>query len=99
MLLAAESPVDLVQFGVLGVIVTLILFGWLWAKPAVDRLAKDKERAEAQRDALIDVYQREVIPALRDATVSASRMAATIGENSEVLAEVRAHLSVRRPRG
>lgn len=60
------TPFDLVQFGVLGIILMLVLFGFLWAKPSVDRIIKDKERAEAQRDAMIETYEEKIIPLLAD---------------------------------
>lgn len=71
----AGDPTDLIQFGALGVVVMLILFGFLEAKPAVDRLIRDKEAAEAQRDALVDVYQTEVIPALAQVNQGLTRVA------------------------
>ena len=63
-----SDPTGLIQFGVLGVIVFLMIFGYLWAKPAVDQLKKDKEKAEADRDELIDIYQSQVIPVLAKLT-------------------------------
>lgn len=57
---------EYVQYGVLGLIVIGFLLGLIWAKPAVDRLIKDKEAAEAQRDALIKTYEEQVIPLLRE---------------------------------
>lgn len=50
-----------------GAVVILAIFGYVWFKPAVRVLIDRAERAEAQRDALIETYQDEVIPALRDA--------------------------------
>ena len=68
-----SDPTGMIQFGVLGVIVFLMIFGYLWAKPAVDQLKKDKERAEAnqekaekERNELIELYQTTVIPALAE---------------------------------
>lgn len=87
--LAAADPTELIQFGVLGVILALILFGWLWAKPSVDRLIADKERAETQRDALVDIYQGEVIPALKDWNDRVDRIATEV---VPVLTEVKALL-------
>lgn len=60
------DPTSLIQFGVLGIILMLVLFGFLWAKPSVDRLIKDKEAAEKQRDDLLSVYQTQVIPVLTE---------------------------------
>lgn len=58
------DPTALIQFGVLGVILMLLLFGYIWAKPSVDRIIADKEKAEAQRDAMLELQQTQVIPLL-----------------------------------
>lgn len=60
------DPTALIQFGVLGVILMLVLFGFLWAKPSVDRIIADKEKAENQRDALMETFQNQVIPFLSE---------------------------------
>jgi uncharacterized membrane protein len=56
---------------VLGLVVLGIFFGWIWAKPAVDRLIaerdrliEEKMRAEAQRDAAIAIAQDQIVPLL-----------------------------------
>lgn len=92
-LAAAGDPIDLVQFGVLGVVLALFLVGWAWAKPAVDRLIADKERAEAQRDALIEAYQTSIIPALTEATAATGRAVSAIEEMKPIMVEVRTLLS------
>jgi hypothetical protein len=43
------SPIEFVQFGVLGAVIFALIMGWLWAKPAVDRLLADKDRLIAER--------------------------------------------------
>ena len=70
---AFTDPVTWVNFGVLGLIVLGLLTGWLWAKPAVDRLEKEKDRAiaerekaDAQRDAMAQVLQDRLIPVVGD---------------------------------
>lgn len=73
MVFAQNDPTDLVQFGVLGVVLLLVLLGWLWAKPSVDQLKADKARVEAQRDALVEAYQTEIIPILRDAALGTAK--------------------------
>lgn len=76
MLAQADSTVpglDLLGGTTLGIVLLLLLLGWLWAKPAVDnlknenaRILSEKLRVEEQRDALIGVYQDQVIPVLKD---------------------------------
>jgi hypothetical protein len=65
MLGAETGPVDLLQtFGLPGLIIALMLMGWLWAKPAVDDLKDRTKRAEDQRDQMLKVYEDMIIPKL-----------------------------------
>lgn len=89
----------------LGLIVLMAVFGWIWFKPAVDRLLGDHARVIDQRDKLIDVYAAEVIPALKEATTAAAKMidlvedvAETDAQVRELLIEVRAMLHGREGR-
>jgi len=86
---AVSDPTGLIQFGVLGVIVFLMIFGYLWAKPAVDQLKKDKEKAEEDRDELIDIYQNQVIPVLSKMTEVAIP---AIIQTQEDIAEIKRRL-------
>lgn len=63
---ATPNPFDFLQYGVLGLVIAALLLGWLWAKPSVDQLKADKSAVEAQRDALIEAYETQVIPVLTD---------------------------------
>lgn len=63
---SGQSPLDFLQYGVLGLVIVAILFGWLWAKPSVDQLKADKDNTEVQRDALIDAYETQIIPVLAE---------------------------------
>jgi hypothetical protein len=66
-LLAADVPgLDVLGGSVIGIVLLLSLFGYIWFKPSIDRLIADKEKAEAQRDALVDIYETKVIPVLSD---------------------------------
>lgn len=74
--LADPSPTDIttwLNFGVLGLVVLSLITGWLWTKPSVDRLVQEKERAiverqkaEAQRDAMAQVLQDRLVPLVGD---------------------------------
>jgi hypothetical protein len=62
-----------VNFGVLGLVVLCLVTGWLWTKPSVDRLEKERDRAiaerekaEAQRDAMAQVLQERLLPVVGD---------------------------------
>lgn len=74
------DPTGLLQTSVIGVMLLLMVLGWVWPKPSVDQLKADKEKAEAQRDALLLVMQEKVIPALHDASASQTRSAEVITE-------------------
>jgi hypothetical protein len=73
---AADSgfdPVTFLNFGVLGLVVAGLITGWLWTKPAVDRLVAEKDRAiaerekaDAQRDAMAQVLQEKLLPVVGD---------------------------------
>lgn len=61
------------NFGVLGLVVLSLITGWLWTKPSVDRLEKERDRAiaerekaEAQRDAMAQVLQERLLPVVGD---------------------------------
>lgn len=97
-MLAAEGVpgLDVLGGSVLGIVLLLLLLGWLWAKPAVDNLKERAEKAEAQRDALIDTYQGVVIPALTEANTGTSRAVAVIEEVRPLMVEVRTLLQGHR---
>jgi hypothetical protein len=67
------DPVTLLNYGILGVVVICLITGWLWTKPAVDRLVAEKDRAiaerekaDAQRDAMAQVLQEKLLPVVGD---------------------------------
>lgn len=62
-----------VNFGVLGIIVLALITGWLWTKPSVeklieerDRVVREREKADAQRDAMAQVLQERLLPVIGD---------------------------------
>lgn len=93
------TPLDFVQYGVLGLIIVALLLGWLWAKPSVDQLRADKERAEAQRDALMLTMQEKVLPALAQSSQVNEAMRPVLVEVVKALEEHRAVPLPRSPRG
>lgn len=67
------DPTAYVNFGVLGLVVVSLITGWLWTRPSVDRLNEekqraiaDKDKAEAQRDAMAQVLQDRLLPVVGD---------------------------------
>jgi hypothetical protein len=74
MVLAAGASLDPIQLllinaGTAGVVVVLILVGWLWAKPSVEREFEKSDTKDKQQQALIDsllTSQKEVLPLLME---------------------------------
>lgn len=66
------EPVNrLVDYGILGVILAVLIFGsifgYIWFKPAVDELKVRLKQSDATNDRLINSYESEAIPALVEA--------------------------------
>lgn len=74
---AAEStaeytdPLNWVQWGVLGLVVIGFLTGWIYPRSTIDRVERERERllaerdkADAQRDAMAETFQKELLPVL-----------------------------------
>ncbi len=64
------SLIDWGQWGFSGIIVLGFVSGWLWAKPAVERLQKDLDRALADLRE-VRVEQRELETANREIVIPA----------------------------
>jgi hypothetical protein len=63
LLQAVEDPLNILQFGVLGVVLLALVSGYLWAKPAVDEIKREAETNRAQ----LAIYERELVPDLKEA--------------------------------
>lgn len=68
-----------VNFGVLGLVVLSLITGWIWTKPSVDKLIeerdraiREREKADAQRDAMAQVLQEKLLPVIGE-FISATR--------------------------
>lgn len=83
------SPLDFLQYGVLGLIIIALLLGWLWAKPAVDGLIKRAEQAERQRDDLLKVYEERIMPTLIESTKVTEAMRPVMEEVVRALEDFR----------
>jgi len=77
--LGAASTTDpilqLVQYGLAGLVILAFLTGYIWPKPPVERLQRDYDRLQGQYDELVATYQREIIPTLSRAADALSRRA------------------------
>lgn len=85
--IAAEGSgqiVDFAQYGVLGLIVLAFIMGWIVPKPSHDALRADLDRREAQLQALISTYEKEVIPVLTEVNAKLLAMAADGGQPRRV---------------
>jgi hypothetical protein len=99
-ILAQTEPVNdspdlfsyILQYGFPGVVIVSMLVGLIWAKPAVDRLIKDKEKAEAQRDDLLRVYEEKMLPALTDSITITRDLKPVIQDVTNVLSKVKDEL-------
>jgi hypothetical protein len=67
------DPATWVNFGVLGLVFLAMISGFIWTKPSVqkileerDRVVKEREKAEEQRDAMAQVLQEKLLPVIGD---------------------------------
>lgn len=68
---APTDPLSFLQYGILGLILILLLTGWLWAKPAVEEL--QKRHAEERK-----LWEERILPQL-------SKLSDGLEENSKLL--------------
>jgi hypothetical protein len=86
---------QLANYGALGVIVIAFLSGLVFAKPTVDRLIKERDKAEDQRDSIVrDVHER-VAPALEQAVEALKARSEFETDVRDVLVDVRRMLEQR----
>lgn len=70
-----EQPLfQLVQYGVLGLVVLGFMLGFIWAKPAVQRLEKDLDKALADLRELEKINREIIIPAITRSSEIIERM-------------------------
>ena len=80
---------QLVNYGALGLIVLAFLGGLVFAKPTVDRLISERERAETQRDAMATDMLERVAPLLERAVEALKARDHFESDVREVLVDVR----------
>jgi hypothetical protein len=68
---APTDPLSFIQYGILGLILVLILTGWLWAKPAVEEL--QKRHAEERK-----LWEDRILPTM-------DRLSRNIERNNNLL--------------
>lgn len=60
------SPLDFTTYGISGAVIAALVFGWLWPKPAVEKILASEARAQARAEALEATLKDEIVPVLRD---------------------------------
>lgn len=88
---------QLVNYGALGVVLGAFLWGLLVAKPTHDRVISERDRAEAQRDKVLDKVLEDVAPALAQAAQAISAAEKVDDQILSVLTDVRRLLESRQP--
>lgn len=91
-----SSSLDaLVVYGPLGVFVVAFSLGLIVAKPIYDRAVADRDRAEAQRDAVTKDVQERVVPVLERAINTLNARTSIDDQIVDVLTDVRRLLELR----
>jgi hypothetical protein len=71
-----DEPIfQLVQYGVLGLVVMGFFLGWIWARPAVQRLERDLDKALADLRELEKINREVIIPAITKSSEIIERLA------------------------
>lgn len=78
MMAQPAAPLDLIGGTVLGAVLLLLLFGWLWAKPSVEVLLKANKQKDEELAALRKSLDERVIPAVEHSTLLADRVASLL---------------------
>lgn len=65
---------QIVQYGVLGLVVLGFMLGYIWARPAVQRLERDLDKALADLRELEKINREIIIPAITRSSEIIERM-------------------------
>lgn len=68
----------LMGFGVIGIVLVLAAFGYIWFKPGVDQLKEDKKLLQAANAEYAAMFKDQVIPLLGEAARAMTTMAASL---------------------
>lgn len=63
---AASTPLDFATYGISGAVIAALLLGWIWPKPAVDRILEGEARAIARAESLEATVKDQVVPILSE---------------------------------
>lgn len=62
----APELISWVQYGVLGLVVVAFIGGWIWARPAVDRLVKELDEVKLQLSEQNRWVRDIIVPAITE---------------------------------
>ena len=92
---ALNDPTTWINWGVLGLVLVLLLKGWIWSKPSVDKIVEEKDRAiaerdraVAQRDEMAQVMNEKVLPFAQIFLTTAQEFLTTVRAAIPALEEI-----------
>jgi hypothetical protein len=77
-----EDPITLfswAQFGVTGLVIVAALFGWIWFKPAVERLLSDLDACSKKLDQRDEIIRTIIVPAVTESNTLLKEVAEYMG--------------------
>jgi hypothetical protein len=83
---SSTDPIAIIaQYGFPGIILILVMSGWLWPKPAVDEIKRQCADEQAQYKADRELWVGQVLPLLKDNAVLLRTSVNEMAELSEML--------------
>ncbi len=75
------NPAAFIQWGVLGLVLIMLLTGWLWAKPSVEEMRT--RQAEERK-----LWQESILPALDRWSSKMDTLSTKLDDNNKLLSEL-----------
>jgi hypothetical protein len=70
------DPISLLQLGIAGAVLAALMLGWLWAKPAVEQIVKQRDELATK----LTVCEQETVKAVRDLEQAVRALSARVEE-------------------
>lgn len=80
-----SDPLSFIQYGILGIILMLILTGYLWPKPAVDELKKNHEVERQEWNNILKPSLVTILAEVKEANSGIKTNANEIAETNRLL--------------
>jgi hypothetical protein len=80
-----NDPLGFIQYGILGIILMLILTGYLWPKPAVDELKKNHELERQEWNDILKPSLVTMLAEVKEANAAIKVAANEIAETNRLL--------------